>query len=817
MPACVTTNVQLEQLARRMHIPYFRGVFMRNNLLINGVRQNESTIVRYSLGSVCKEGRLYTVMPETGPAAHGSENLRPPNELVEYFGQNVANIEYNHTSYQNYNQSICRQLCVRFLQLVDVNLKPDNSPTQIETLNSVDGIKRQIPPTNSNNKRLHQNTSEGKHCRSADQRVIFEMKNCDKQLDIEGSTSKKTLLFPSAEREFPRYFKDNHYDATQTAYENALDHMAKIFEEMKPVMSPNPSLSSMRLHAEASAFSLSHLPPIKLSAFDGNYDKWEQFRDRFTTLIRNNTELTDFARMHFLSSCLKGSALKCIANISITAANFEITWKALTSRYEDKKRSINKHLSTLINLSSITRESATEMQILNDKVNIAVASLKTLGRKPEELWDDILVHIIVQKLDPVTRKAWNVKISDTDAPPSYENLSRFIQSRTRALEASAPASAYKLGAKPVAAARVHVATASANAQLQCPLCPARHFINLKCFKNAPPNSSSGQASDSTPEVNSLSASIVTRQRSPVLLATAWVTVRRVVSRSFEPSDQDSEMTFISESLAQILRVKRIRMPISVSAVGGINAGTFQYATHIFISHRESLAPSLSTIALILKSLTSYSPRRHEDLSSLSYLSELPRADGDLTSSDPINLIIGADLYSDIIRDGVRKRSVGQPFAQNSIIGWIISGTLTSLESRDSFQSTMTSVHCPCGSISAHHTLNSRSLKEELRRFWEIEELPRQSIFTPQEQQCEEHFCSTHYRESDGRYIVRLPFKTSPPIDIGNSRFRAEKMVNSLVRRFRDKPELAKEYSDFISEYQRLGHMLPSPMPQDDIE
>ncbi|XP_070170709.1 uncharacterized protein [Polyergus mexicanus] len=208
------------------------------------------------------------------------------------------------------------------------------------------------------------------------------------------------------------------------------------------------------------------------------------------------------------------------------------------------------------------------MQTLNAKMNIAVASLKTLGRKPEELWDDILVHIIVQKLDPVTRKAWNVKISDTDALPSYENLSRFIQSRTCALEASAPASASKPGAKPVAAARVHAATASAIAQSQCPLC--RHFINVcpefvsrtasqrrdivkqqkRCFnclrarhsaheckskyscrmchkkhhsmlhvdsdfsssalKNAPPNSSSPQTSDSTPEVNSLSASIVTR-------------------------------------------------------------------------------------------------------------------------------------------------------------------------------------------------------------------------------------------------------------------------------------------------------------------
>jgi len=45
MPADVTTNIQLDQLARRMHIPYFRGVFMRNALPISGARRNESGIL----------------------------------------------------------------------------------------------------------------------------------------------------------------------------------------------------------------------------------------------------------------------------------------------------------------------------------------------------------------------------------------------------------------------------------------------------------------------------------------------------------------------------------------------------------------------------------------------------------------------------------------------------------------------------------------------------------------------------------------------------------------------------------------------------
>ncbi|XP_029660723.1 uncharacterized protein LOC115234107, partial [Formica exsecta] len=225
------------------------------------------------------------------------------------------------------------------------------------------------------------------------------------------------------------------------------------------------------------------------------------------------------------------------------------------------------------------------------------------------------VHILVQKLDPLTRKAWEISISNTDAPPSYETLSDFIKSRTRALMASAPESVVKTGVKPIAASRIHVATASANAQSQCPLCTERHFLNVcptfvsknasqrrdivkqqkHCFnclsarhsaheckskycrvchkkhhsmlhvdsdssssalKIAPSSCSSPQASDVTSEVNSLNASTVTRKRSPVLLATAWVTVRSPSGRTAVVQallDQGSEMTFISKSLAQTLR------------------------------------------------------------------------------------------------------------------------------------------------------------------------------------------------------------------------------------------------------------------------
>lgn len=74
------------------------------------------------------------------------------------------------------------------------------------------------------------------------------------------------------------------------------------------------------------------------------------------------------------------------------------------SRFENKRRLVGVHLSNLLNLPGLSRESASDFRNLLDKVDITVASLNSLERSPEQLWENILVHIIVQKLDSGTRK-----------------------------------------------------------------------------------------------------------------------------------------------------------------------------------------------------------------------------------------------------------------------------------------------------------------------------------------------------------------------------------------------------------------------------
>lgn len=74
----------------------------------------------------------------------------------------------------------------------------------------------------------------------------------------------------------------------------------------------------------------------------------------------------------------------------------------------------------------------------------------------------------------------------------------------------------------------------------------------------------------------------------------------------------------------------------------------------------------------------------------------------------------------------------------------------------------------------------------------------------------------HSRDHSGRYIVRLPFKQSRK-NLGDSRFRALRIINSLSKRFTNEPEYATAYYAFLREYELLGHMIRVPDSQPEPE
>ncbi|XP_046145799.1 uncharacterized protein LOC123989166, partial [Osmia bicornis bicornis] len=116
--------------------------------------------------------------------------------------------------------------------------------------------------------------------------------------------------------------------------------------------------------------------------------------------------------------------------------------------------------------------------------------------------------------------------------------------------------------------------------------------------------------------------------------------------------------------------------------------------------------------------------------------------------------------------------------------------------RDSRQETTPEVNCAF----------AEDIDSSLRRFWELEEVPSKPRLSEENERCERHFRDTHARSPQGRYIVRLPFKSEPPFNLEGSRKIASRFYAKLEQRLFKQPDLESQYHDFLSEYLSMGHM-----------
>ncbi|XP_071582393.1 uncharacterized protein, partial [Temnothorax nylanderi] len=603
------------------------------------------------------------------------------------------------------------------------------------------------------------------------------------------------------------YFTDREFERCEEAYDAALDYLHEQLEEILPLVDASVNVSRA---VDFPSHAALNLPKVTLPNFDGSYEKWESFRDRFYAMIICETSLSPVQRLHHLLSCLRGEASASIEHLALTSENFDVAWQILSSRFENKRRLISTHLNKLFTLPNVTAKSAPEMRALRDKVNAAIAALRNLAR-PVDQWSDILVFLITQKLDQSSREAWELKLGSSVYYPTYAEIDAFMDARIRALDSILPYAtekptdfAAKIKSKSKAIAS-HTASAT---KLSCPVCAAPHllyqcseFLNktpsqrhelvkrckrcLNCFSakhqakectsphtckqcqkkhhtllHFPDNTqSAADAPTSPPKIEASTVDVVSHvvaksisPTQPIFLVTARVRVYSEQGRFHTVRaliDQGSAASFMTENLGQSLRIPKVRTSINVTGIGETHTSVRQAAL-ITISPSASNTPAYSIAALILKSLTRYLPNRRNVRIQWPHLKDLNLADRDFAGSDRIDVLIGADLFGSLILDGVSKGAANEPIAQNTVLGWIVSGP-TEGERHDQ-------------RIDVHHASVDEDLDYNIQRFWEVEEIPHTAQLTPEDQACEDHFLRTHYRNPDGRYVVRLPFKKGPHLN-----------------------------------------------------
>ncbi|XP_058449149.1 uncharacterized protein LOC131429118 [Malaya genurostris] len=346
----------------------------------------------------------------------------------------------------------------------------------------------------------------------------------------------------------------------------------------------------------------------------------------------------------------------------------------------------------------------------------------------------------------------------------------------------------------------HNHTASQCTRSSCRVCQKRHhtLLHLETSSSSidprPSNRSklaTSSVSNSSVSQPPLYASQLNRTVSikrQVLLNTAIVYVEDSFKELHKVRlllDSGSMCNFITENCVQRLSLKKMKGGAHVTGVCG-SSSTIQHKVCAII--RSTTSDFETEIeCLVTPKITAKLPLEIFESEALSIPDNLVLADPTFNIPDRIDVLLGMDIYANVLESNRVPLLNGSPVMQETALGWVIGGNVE--------------VKKPL--VAAFVT--NENLDNSLRRFWEIENCSAQSKFTMEENAAEQHFMQTFYRKEDGRYVVELPFKTGCP-NLGDSKQMALKRLLSLEKRLSKNWLLAKDYSEFINEYVALGHM-----------
>ncbi|KAG8177617.1 hypothetical protein JTE90_019644 [Oedothorax gibbosus] len=268
-------------------------------------------------------------------------------------------------------------------------------------------------------------------------------------------------------------------------------------------------------------------------------------------------------------------------------------------------------------------------------------------------------------------------------------------------------------------------------------------------------------------------------------------------------DQGSQSSFVLESLTKRLNFKTKSTRAQITGIGssgeycrkGVTLGIKSMSGNKIIDNAE---------ALVLKNLTNYGQNLRPKVKDWKHINGLTLADPYFSKPGKIEVLLGADLFPYNLTDGLVKGPPSTPMAKNTLLGWILVGPVT-CQTENAPDSTIqvTNLHS-----------SSLDLSDQLKRFWELEEVQAPTRSLPEDEQCETFYKETVTRQ-DGRYIVQLPFKVPEPA-LGESENTALTRFMQLKRRFDKNTELAERYSQHMQEYIDLKHMTEVPYSQQQL-
>lgn len=293
--------------------------------------------------------------------------------------------------------------------------------------------------------------------------------------------------------------------------------------------------------------------------------------------------------------------------------------------------------------------------------------------------------------------------------------------------------------------------------------------------------------------NNRNVNYVASENEEVLLTTVALNIKASdgsIVRFRALLDQGSQISLISENAAQLLGLKRQFYQAAVSGIGSTQKQSKGLVSLDCVSIYDDY--HFTTEALVVSRVINNLPNASFRKQTWPHLSHTRLADPEYNISKPIDLLLDASVYSDIIMSGLIKGPAQAPIAQQTKLGWILSGNVKT--------------------FACHVVVND---VDSISKFWHSSKMiihePTLSL-SAEDQYCEEFYQSTTRRLESGQYQVALPMKPNYEQEMGASKSKAVAQFIQQEKKMCKDQALAEGYRKFMREYKDLGHMRKVEQP-----
>ncbi|XP_041973748.1 uncharacterized protein LOC121729336 isoform X1 [Aricia agestis] len=258
-------------------------------------------------------------------------------------------------------------------------------------------------------------------------------------------------------------------------------------------------------------------------------------------------------------------------------------------------------------------------------------------------------------------------------------------------------------------------------------------------------------------------------------------------------DNGSTSNFITRDFCEKLGLSKEGTTSTVSGINGQISKTSESCTLTVQSCFGGYKVNLT--CFILPYITHSLPGSYVDKNLINIPPGLKLADPKFYVPSAVDILVGAEIFWDVLCSHTINLGKNQPRLQSSKFGWLISGCVSLPHGRKNSSTKASNNSC-------HF---SHEVTEQLSRFWELDSVQSSSSFSLEEKTCEKLFYTTTRRNDSGQFVVTIPLKDSPKC-LGDSYAMAKSRFLSLERKFERNPIFKNRYLNFMHEYLQLNHM-----------